>query len=236
MKKGIIRIVLGCILIVLQALSIMGNVKVGINYTLDFTNIYTLIYSSLYLLGSCLVGIVGIILLLSGVIAQRKNNTESPHSASRAFDPHETSTGTTEDSHKIPSFKIALILILSFLLILSLTANFYLYKNSLELTQEIYSLNQSLESLQFTFSDTTTNEEKYFDNWTESLQEISFYQQRIIICDPGEMLYHTVYCSDSLSFILKYGSTDCFYLDINVADQFGYSPCESCRPEYLLNK
>lgn len=236
MKKGTIRIILGSVLIVFQALSIMGNVKAGVNYAFDFYNTYTLIYSVLYLFGSCLVGIIGVILLLSGVFAQQKNDQEYHYTARRVSEPYETTTNTTASSHKISSFKTILILVLLFFLILSLATNLYFYKNNLELTQEIYSLNQSLESLEFTFSNATENKEKYFDNWTESLQEISFYQQRIIICDPGEMLYHTVYCSDSLSFILKYGSTDCFYLDINVANQFGYSPCESCRPEFLFNK
>ncbi len=74
-KKGIIRIVIGCVLLLLQILSVLGEMKenpssLGESYQLVYSTLG--IYSFLFFLGRYSVGILGAIFLLSGVIAHRR--------------------------------------------------------------------------------------------------------------------------------------------------------------------
>ena len=64
MKKGKIRIIIGCVLIVLQILGIIGNSKSGLSFNLSFDNIEIFLYDLIFLIGYFLIGIIGIILLI----------------------------------------------------------------------------------------------------------------------------------------------------------------------------
>ena len=234
MKKGSVRVALGCVLVAFQVLSIMGNVKMGINYTLDFSNTYTFIYSALYLFGSCLVGIIGIILLVSGLFTQQHTHDEpiSPAqevSCSTESNHHNHHRIEQQDIKPTSHHKLSCI-VTSLLLVLSLAGNAYLYIN---LIQEREALSLSVEKLQSNLSSVEKEKQKYFDQWTDSTYDLTALEHRLVVCDPENMLFHSLHCSDYTAlykiFICKYGENDCFYLDINVANQFGYSPCESCR-------
>lgn len=67
MKKGKARIIVGVILIVLQIMSLAGNAKAGISIQLSS------LYDITYLIGYFLVGIVGVVLLISGIVSYLKN-------------------------------------------------------------------------------------------------------------------------------------------------------------------
>ena len=72
MRKGKIRIITGCILIVLQILGIIGNAKTGLSFNLSFDNIGIFLYDLIFLIGYFLIGIIGVILLITGLIAYNK--------------------------------------------------------------------------------------------------------------------------------------------------------------------
>lgn len=67
MKKGKARIIVGVILIVLQIMSLAGNANVGMIFQLSS------LYDITYLIGYFLVGIVGVVLLISGIVSCLKN-------------------------------------------------------------------------------------------------------------------------------------------------------------------
>ena len=228
MKKGKVRIILGCTLIMLQVLSIMGNAKIGISYALDFSNTYTLFYSVLYLFGSCLVGIIGIILLVSGLLAKHRPSKETTYPLNEKCHPVEPNVGlqkrNSSTSHAL-TYKFFLITI-STLLALSLVGNAYLYKSNTALNLKMDTLNQSLDELKANQSTTQT----------DSTQDLTLLKQRLVICNPEEMVYHSEDCSllfsDSVEhFLFKWGENSYFYLDAYATAQFEYSPCENCRPE-----
>ena len=69
MKRGKVRIVLGMILIVIQLLSVLGNYKTGQHITVTFANPAVFIYELIYLVSYFFVGILGMILVASGMFA-----------------------------------------------------------------------------------------------------------------------------------------------------------------------
>ena len=72
-KKGLTRIVLGCLLILFQIISISGNAKYGNAFpSVSFVNTQVFFYSALTLLSYLCVGIIGAILLISGICAANK--------------------------------------------------------------------------------------------------------------------------------------------------------------------
>ena len=93
MKKGITRIVLGTILISLQALSIVGGLKSGYHISISTATMALFLYDLIFLVSYLLVGIIGIILLISGLFAYNKkpnddgvgvnNDVQDPSHASR---------------------------------------------------------------------------------------------------------------------------------------------------------
>ena len=85
MKKGVIRIVSGALLLLLQALSIAGNIKAGTFYAPSPpVSLAQLAYDMIVLASANLLGILGAILLIFGLIASHKakkpasKETESP--------------------------------------------------------------------------------------------------------------------------------------------------------------
>lgn len=81
MKKGVVRIVLGSILIILQVMSVVGNALAGTDTSiqLSFDSISSFMYDIIFLASYFFVGIVGVILLTSGLVARYK--TDSPSNA-----------------------------------------------------------------------------------------------------------------------------------------------------------
>lgn len=73
MQKGKKRTIIGAVLIILQILSLAGNAKAGIGIQLSFNSIGVFVYDLFSLIGYCLVGIVGLVLLISGIVAYRKD-------------------------------------------------------------------------------------------------------------------------------------------------------------------
>lgn len=78
MKKGIGRIILGTVLVILQILSIAGNAKAGISTQLSFDSLGVFLYDLIFLVSHYFVGIVGVILMVSGFIAYRKGDQQKP--------------------------------------------------------------------------------------------------------------------------------------------------------------
>lgn len=70
MNKGTKRIIIGVVLIVLQLLSIIGNAKAGVNFQLSFASVSVFLYDLVILLTSNLVGVAGLVCLISGVVAR----------------------------------------------------------------------------------------------------------------------------------------------------------------------
>lgn len=77
MRKGIVRIVLGCVLILLQIMSIIGN-PAGMKISISFANLYVFFYDVLFILGAYMVGIIGVILLVFGIRAFKNSGEENP--------------------------------------------------------------------------------------------------------------------------------------------------------------
>lgn len=77
MKKGVVRIVLGSILIILQVMSVVGNTLAGkgSSIQISFDSIALFVYDLIFLVSYFFVGIVGAILLVSGLIARCKGET-----------------------------------------------------------------------------------------------------------------------------------------------------------------
>ena len=141
-----------------------------------------------------------------------KTNRTSPQSS-------ESKTVST------PRYKLAIIL-LSVFLVLSLAGNVVL---GIIAKQETTALNTKLETTQRRITVLQNDSNNYRHKWYASETDLASLQQRLVICEPSSKLYHTLYCSDSLSFIVKNGVGEDFYLDANVAEQFGYSPCGKCH-------
>lgn len=78
MKKGLLRIIIGCVLIILQLMSAIGNSSSGLHFSISFANISVFIYDLCVLLGYYFIGILGVILLTSGLIAFNRKEV-SPH-------------------------------------------------------------------------------------------------------------------------------------------------------------
>lgn len=255
MKKGTVRISLGCALIILQALSIMGNAKAGVVFSFSFVNIPSFLYSLMYALGYYFVGLLGIIILSSGLFTKRKNRKEFtlPTQETTSDESEQISSVDkhmkgnhrvkvhTKETHRISNkaasttcsssieptptqknrYKVLFIVFLM-LFVISLIGNIFLciYNSA---------LNEEISSLKTNVSDLSKEKNHYYGLLTNSQHKVDFYETRIAICDSSKKLYHTIDCSAAMSILTKY-SIDYFYLDAEVAEQYGYSPCDSCKP------
>ncbi len=76
MKKGKVRIIIGFILVLLQLLSVLGNAKSGAKISLSFDNPNIFLYDLIGLFSYFLVGIIGVVLLVSGLIAYNRRPKE----------------------------------------------------------------------------------------------------------------------------------------------------------------
>lgn len=84
--KGTKRIVIGAILIALQLMSLLGNANSGVGIQISFDSLAVFMYDLIFVVSYCFVGIVGAVLLISGVIAHHKGEPESDHSLEGAGD------------------------------------------------------------------------------------------------------------------------------------------------------
>ena len=75
--KGTKRIVIGAILAVFQLMSLLGNAKSGVEIQLSFDSLAVFMYDLIFAVSYCFVGIVGVVLLISGIIARRKGEAKS---------------------------------------------------------------------------------------------------------------------------------------------------------------
>ena len=76
MKKGVKRIILGSILIALQVVSFIGNTLAGTSsIQISFDSPALFVYDLVFLISYFFVGIVGLILLISGIVAHYKKNS-----------------------------------------------------------------------------------------------------------------------------------------------------------------
>ncbi len=85
MKKGKIRIGIGCVLVLVQILSVIGNMKAGIRISVDVTDFRAFLFDMGALLGYYLIGIIGVLLIVWGVYVYRRkptmtNNTNNQES------------------------------------------------------------------------------------------------------------------------------------------------------------
>lgn len=76
MKKGLVRIIIGCILIFFQALSVMGNCAQGQVISISFANTSVFLFDLISLISYFLVGIIGTILLISGLVAYNRTKED----------------------------------------------------------------------------------------------------------------------------------------------------------------
>ena len=80
-RRGVARIIIGTILIVLQTLSAIGNALAGVKIQLSFKTLAVFIYDLVYLISYFFIGIIGLILLISGIVAYTKRRIEKTNTA-----------------------------------------------------------------------------------------------------------------------------------------------------------
>lgn len=104
MKKGLPRIIIGCILIVFQLLSVIGNSLTGNHLGISFTNVYVFIYDLIGLLTYYFLGILGVIFLVSGLVAYNRKDKapkEKAKNAPRSFFDDTTSSSTNQETYEV---------------------------------------------------------------------------------------------------------------------------------------
>lgn len=103
MKKGKKRITAGCILVFLQALAVIGNLKEGVAIDLDFSNPMVVLYDLIFLLSYYFVGIVGVILIACGAYARfrklqkkKRSDTKKRRKSVQAIEEDKKEEGSSE--------------------------------------------------------------------------------------------------------------------------------------------
>ena len=77
--KGTKRIVIGVILILVQLMSVIGNVQQGVGAQISFASSGLFLYDLIFTVSYYFIGIVGAVLLISGLIANRKEEVEDEY-------------------------------------------------------------------------------------------------------------------------------------------------------------
>ena len=75
MKKGLSRIIVGILFIIIQMLGLTGTAKAGVEVQLSFESLSLFAYTLMYLVGYYFVGILGAVFLISGIIARNKSKS-----------------------------------------------------------------------------------------------------------------------------------------------------------------
>lgn len=73
MRRGKTRIVFGILMILTQCISLAGNAKAGVGIQFSMDTLATLAFDLGFILSYFFVGIVGVILLVSGIVAYVKS-------------------------------------------------------------------------------------------------------------------------------------------------------------------
>jgi hypothetical protein len=115
MKKGKKRIILGASLVVLQIMSFFGSAKTGIDIHLSFDSFALFAYDMIGLISCCFVGIIGAILLISGVRAYATGEQQTPIAENEVT--QETNDEISQESEDVlKGFAIPLSVVMPILL------------------------------------------------------------------------------------------------------------------------
>lgn len=107
MKNGKARIALGASLVILQIVSFLGNAKAGTGFQISFSSPGVLLYDLIVLVSYCFLGIVGVILLVSGIIAGRNRGQDDSMADQESFQ---------DEDEELPGFAIPLSTIMPLLI------------------------------------------------------------------------------------------------------------------------
>lgn len=120
-------------------------------------------------------------------------------------------------------WRITITIILTILLCASLSFNILLYSNNTEKQEEIDSLNHEIDCYEEENYILTKQNERYFNYWIESFNEIAFYDEYIVfVVDDGTMKYHKYDCS-------IFQNCEGFWAyNTEAAEVEGYEPCSLC--------
>ena len=119
MKKGIERIILGAILIILQLMSFVGNAQAGNGIQISFDSLGVFLYSIIFLVSYCFFGIMGVVLLIFGIRAYKTGEHDEPPSEERVIskEPEEHPGFTIPLSLTMPILIAIFVIILAIVLI-----------------------------------------------------------------------------------------------------------------------
>lgn len=222
MKKGIGRIIIGAVFVILQIMSIAGNAKAGISTQLSFDSLGVFLYDLIFFVSYYFVGIVGVILLVSGIRALRRGQEEpiedelvvedekvweANHSVKKEKTGHATKHGTT-----ILCMIVLILVLISVIVFQSIRHD----SEIVELTSQIAELKSQIKDLNI--SVINKSNELSSVKW-----ELVFYDMYVVfVSDKGGNIYHNIRCEDcDRSSFLPY--------HIEHAEQMGYLPCPKCH-------
>lgn len=78
MRQGKTRIIIGAVLTILQIMSIAGNAKTGSGIQISFSSLGVMVFDLIYLASYWFIGVLGVIILVSGIMAYLKGDQEEP--------------------------------------------------------------------------------------------------------------------------------------------------------------
>lgn len=259
MKKGILRIILGLVLIALQIMSIIGNsISDTISYQMP-SSTGQLLYDLISQLSYYSVGIIGLAILLSGICAffdihlfsKMKHDETTEHCPSTHF-----TTTTSPDRHKASSnlnlvlpIRKSTIILTAVIIALSVISSVMLYQNNkykgelqhlyeqvslLEeekaLAEEIATTRKRVNAeLQRNISNANKTITKLQEENVELSKENLFFNQNIVFVP-----------NDNTRIFHKYScpkrtAKSMSFLAYNkeAAKSKGYKPCEECSLSYV---
>lgn len=149
MRKGIIRIGTGCILTCLQLLSDMGNAKAGYVYAISFDNASVFAYDVIFFISSHIIGILGIILLASGLTSffkSRKADSESLTSDEHRHNIHPVEPSLSEESKQGRGRERERLLIVAIILLIAL--NIFQFVSNRATVSELEAIIYELQVMQ----------------------------------------------------------------------------------------
>lgn len=226
MRRGKTRITTGCIFIMLQILSAIGNAKSGHGYSAGFDNPALFMYDLIFYISSHILGIVGIILLCSGMIAYFKSRKEDLEDSAPAIPlqdshPSEQTVPATRNatitSPRQVRFPILPVLVFSLAVILLLT-NIFQFTSNRSTVSELNATIQELETKQAdleseiskqddTISTQNQKIKKMLASTNSQAEEIKSLKSQIHLYNET---LHALLMSDSV-----HGSKN-FYTDANI--------------------
>lgn len=210
-KQGLKRTIIGSVLIVVQLLSVIGNVSVGNQLYFSVKNFETFLFSLMYCFGYFLIGIIGLVILVAGLIARFKKNKP----VNQCNTKKQLFIGVKKFFKKVFSKKYAATVIVSFVLFVSIIINVLLavnvsdYKSAYEINRDKVEGYEDLVG-------------SYQNDISDLRNELDFYNEYVVVVsDDGTNLYHKYGC--------RYFSDHYFWAyNTEKAIQLGYHPCSHC--------